>query len=46
MKMNIHGRLNMADEKEVEVKEEEQQEEGKHIELNVTDSTAVKEKLG
>jgi hypothetical protein len=35
----------MSDEKEVEVKEE-QQEEGKHIELNVTDSTAVKEKLG
>jgi predicted RNA-binding protein YlqC (UPF0109 family) len=35
----------MANKEEVQVKEEET-EEGKHIELNLTDETAVKEKLG
>ena len=38
----------MSKEEEVAVKVTEEQKEdgGKHIELNVTDATAVKEKLG
>jgi len=34
------------EEKEVDVKKEEQQEEVRHIELTIEDNTEVKEKLG
>lgn len=36
----------MSKEQDQEVEVKEEQEEGRHIELNIEDSTEVKEKLG
>ena len=38
--------MSKEEEEAVKVTEEQKEDGGKHIELNVTDATAVKEKLG